>query len=70
MSEVKLVATEGMMLTNGEAYGRVVFLGAGDSPDNWYEITEAEAEKRMNGETDEATEADYQSALREMGVNV
>lgn len=40
MSRVKLTATEGMVLTNGETYGREIFLGTGDSPDNWYEITE------------------------------
>ena len=68
----KLTATDGYVLTNGEAYGKEVYLGKNDNPDNWYEITEEEAEKRMNGETteDEATEADYQNALREMGVRV
>lgn len=70
MSRIKLTATEGMILTNGEIYGRFVFLGTGDSPDNWYEITEAEYEAKMAEETEDATEADYQAALREMGVNV
>ena len=72
METVKLVATEGMILTNGESYGRTVFLGTGDSPDNWYEITEAEYEARMaeEAEEDTATDADYQAALREMGVKV
>lgn len=66
--ENTLIATDGMVLTNGETFGTIVFLGTGDSPDNWYEITAEEADKRMNG--DEATEEDYQSALREMGVKV
>lgn len=72
MSRVKLVATEGMILTNGEAYGRIVHLAVGSSPDDWYEITEAEYEARMAEETEEdtATDADYQAALREMGVKV
>lgn len=42
---IKLKASEGMMLTNGDVYGKEIFLGKGDSPDNWYEITEEEAEK-------------------------
>lgn len=40
MSILKMVATEGMILTNGEVYGREVYLGTGDSADNWWEITE------------------------------
>jgi hypothetical protein len=39
---IKLVATEGMILTNGEAYGKEVFLSNTDSADNWHEITEEE----------------------------
>lgn len=72
MDSIKLVASEGMMLTNGTAYGRVVYLASDDSADNWYEITKEEAEARMAEipVEDEATEEDYQSALREMGVNV
>lgn len=72
MSRIKLVATEGMIYTNGESFGRTVFLGTGDSPDNWYEITEADYEARMESEAEEdsATEADYQDALRELGVKL
>lgn len=47
---VRLVATEGMLLTNGQLYGSLVFLGSGDSPDNWWEITEAEAKHKMKQE--------------------
>ena len=47
---VRLVATKGMMLTNGQLYGSVVFLGSGDSPDNWWEITQEEAEHKMKQE--------------------
>lgn len=42
MKHVKLIASEGMVYTNGEIYGREVFIGTGDSPENWYEITDAE----------------------------
>ncbi len=40
----KLTATEGMMLTNGEACGKEIYLGCNDNEDNWHEITEAEYE--------------------------
>ena len=38
----KLTADAGMVLTNGEAYGTEIYLGAGDSSANWYEITAEE----------------------------
>lgn len=61
-----------MVYTDDSTYGTTIVLGKGDDGSKWYEITAEEAEKRMNDETteDEATEADYQDALREMGVNV
>ena len=67
-----LLADEGMMLTDNSSFGTTVRLGKGDDGSKWYEITTEEAEKRMNDEPteDDATEADYQAALREMGVNV
>ena len=67
MERIKLTAKDGMIFTNGETYGRIVYLGTGDSPDNWYEITEAEYEAIK---VEEATDEDYQAALREMGVKV
>ena len=68
-----LLADDGMMLTNDSSFGTTVRLGKSDDGAKWYEITEEEAEERMaedipNEET--ATEADYQAALREMGVQV
>ena len=41
----KLTATEGMTLTNGEAYGKEIYMGKNDSPENWHEITDAEYEE-------------------------
>lgn len=41
----KLIASECMTLTNGEVFGIEVYLGRNDSPENWYEITDEEAEK-------------------------
>ena len=40
-----LKADEGMTLTNGEAFGKVVFLGINDSMNNWHKITDEEAEE-------------------------
>ena len=67
-----LLADEGMMLTDDSSYGTIVRLGKSDDGTAWYEITEEEARKRMDDEPseDDATESDYQAALREMGVDV
>lgn len=43
----KLIAAEGMILTNGDTYGKEIFLGSGDDAANWSEITEAEYEEAM-----------------------
>lgn len=39
----KLTAAEGMTLYNGSAFGKEVYLGGSDCPENWQEITDAEA---------------------------
>lgn len=39
-----ITASEGMILTNGEAYGKSITLGSNDSQENWHEITEKEYE--------------------------
>ncbi|MBR2471274.1 MAG: hypothetical protein IKB55_01185 [Clostridia bacterium] len=41
----KLAAAEGMTLTNGTEFGKEIYLGKNDNADNWYEITDKEAEK-------------------------
>ena len=68
-----LTAREGYVYTNGETFSNVIRLGINDSADNWYEITEAEAERLQSEETEttdtEATETDYINALEELGVN-
>lgn len=48
-----LTADSGMKLTNGETFGAVVRLGIYDSENNWYEITEEEAQRRMEEELDQ-----------------
>lgn len=67
-----LLADNGMMLTDGSSIVSVVRLGKEADESAWYEITAEEAEARGEGETTEnaATDADYQAALREMGVKV
>ena len=44
---IKITATEGKVLTNGEAYSKEIYLGINDSIDNWHEITEAEYEEHL-----------------------
>lgn len=44
---MKIVANEGMVFTNGEIYGSVIYLADGLSADGFYEITREEYEKRM-----------------------
>lgn len=68
-----LLADDGMILTNDSSFGKTVRLGKGDSADNWHEITQAEYEAIMESshiDENTATDADYQAALREMGVKV
>lgn len=45
ISIVKLIASEGMTLTNGEVFGKEIYLGVNDSPYNWNEISDEEAQK-------------------------
>ena len=49
----KLTANDGMVLTNGEAYGKEIYLGKNDSPDNWHEITEEEYKAILEAKEDE-----------------
>jgi hypothetical protein len=43
----KLTASEGYVLTNGDVYGKEVYLGVNDSAENWHEITDAEYAEAM-----------------------
>lgn len=56
----RLVADDGYILTDGT--NRVGCVDT-DTPEAWTEVADTE-------NPDEATEADYQNALREMGVEV
>jgi hypothetical protein len=49
-----LYASEGMILTNGNAYGAIVSLGVGDSADNWHEIPLEEYAAIVDAEAEES----------------
>ena len=40
----KITADKGKILTNGTVYGREIYLGASQSADSYFEISEAEYE--------------------------
>lgn len=42
ITRVKLIASEGMVLTDGENYGKEVFLAVDADQTKWHEITQAE----------------------------
>lgn len=42
ITRIKLTASDGMVLTDGETYGKVVALAVDESADKWHEITEEE----------------------------
>lgn len=52
----KLTASEGYVLTNGDVYGKEVYLGVNDSAENWHEITDveyAEVMEKLEQQTEE-----------------
>ena len=44
---IKIEADEGKVLTDGTTYGSVIFLGAGKSANDFWEITQEEYDKIM-----------------------
>ena len=42
-NQTVLKADEGKLLTNGETFGKVVYLAPNDSADNWHEVDETES---------------------------
>ena len=66
-------ASEGHILTNGEIYGKIIYLADGIDESIFYEIPEEEYNAIVSDNEpteDDATEADYIAALGEMGVKV
>ena len=47
ITRIKLTASEGHILTDGENYGKVAYLAQGDEGEKWYEITDKEYKKIM-----------------------
>ena len=62
----KLYADDGMILTNGTSYGKIIYLAVGEDEGTYYSITEAEYNDIMNSE--QAEEADYIESLERLGV--
>jgi hypothetical protein len=52
----KLTPAEGMTLTNGDVFSKEIYLGKNDSPENWSEIPDSEAE-RIQKEREEEVES-------------
>ena len=72
MSErIILTADEGYIYTNGKVYGSTIYLANDENADGFYQITREEYTAIIEAESDEnATEEDYQNALKEMGVDI
>lgn len=47
ITRTKLIAGEGMVLTNGTNYGTVIFLAEGESSYDYHEITKSEYEAKL-----------------------
>ena len=60
-----LYADDGMVLTDGTNYGRVVWLAVDADPSVFYQITEAEFNNIVENQ---ANPADYEAALAKLGV--
>ena len=53
ITRIKLTASEGKVLTDGTTYGRVIFLAAGRTEDDYFEITEEEYARILEEERKE-----------------
>ena len=62
---IVLTADEGMVLTDGKTFGKVVWLAVGVDPSTFYQITEAEFNAVFENQ---ASPADYEAALARLGV--
>lgn len=76
MSRIVLTAAAGMVYTNGTDGGKVIYLAEGETSEGWREIPESEFIPSIEGafyqvpvaDQSEATDVDYQTALKEFGV--
>ena len=69
-----ITATDGHILTDGEIYGKVIYLAEGMECECFYEITLDEYNSLMEAEAsredDKASAEDYMNALKELGVRI
>lgn len=77
-----IIASEGHILTDGEVYGKYIYLADGMDESAFHEITEEEYAAIMEKQTsdelpmmpsvspDEATAEDYKAELKKWGVDV
>lgn len=73
MSErIPIRADAGYVYTDGKgSYSDISWVVPGEDTDAWYQISRSEYEKMTNAsEEEQATEEDYQNALRELGVKI
>ena len=72
MSRIIKQASAGMILTDGINHGSTIFLAEGGSGTAYEEIPEEEFLRRTESGSlgNSVTEADYQDALRSMGVQL
>lgn len=57
MKHQKVIATDGMILTNGEIYGKEIFIGEGISTYDFYQISEEEYQKIIENSSEEFEKA-------------
>ena len=47
ITRIKLTASDGMVLTNGKVFGKIIYLAEGDDGADFYEITDAEYSENL-----------------------
>lgn len=62
-----LKVSDAKVFTDGNIYGKQIYLEEGMSAERFYEITDEEYEQIIND--DDATEEDYLQALERLGVS-